>query len=75
MFPPQVLMAFMLLGFAASTHNIYIDTRMPEDEISPVLRRGKSIFILVFFLRSLMGDSSCGRNFDLGKKNEIQQHT
>jgi hypothetical protein len=41
-------MAFMLLGFAASTHNIYIDTRMPEDEISPVLRRGKFILHLSF---------------------------
>ena len=48
MFPLQVLMALMLLGLAASMNNIYIDTRMPEDEISPVLRRGKSVLYLSF---------------------------
>ena len=33
-------------------------------------------FVYITDLTSpLMGDSSCDRNFDLGKKNEIQHHT
>jgi hypothetical protein len=53
MFPLQVLMAFMLLGLAASMNNIYIDTRMPEDEISPVLRHGIIIIIIKLYLHDL----------------------
>jgi uncharacterized membrane protein len=53
MFSLQVLMSFMLLGLAISTANIYIDTSLPED-VSPVLRRGKFILLVLrFFLCSL----------------------
>jgi putative copper export protein len=60
MFPLQVLMAFMLLGLAASMNNIYIDTRMPEDEISPVLRHGIIIIIIIIIIKLYLHDLFTG---------------